>query len=213
VRRGRLEIFSDAVLAVAITLLALNLMVPGPGNGPLASLLMHQWPAYAAYVISFFTIGIVWVNHHALLANVETVDRSLLFFNLVLLLFVVAIPVATRTLATYLPVGGSSAQVAAMMYGIVLFGMSFGFILMTEWLLRKGRTQPPIPPHRRRASRLRYYPAPLLYLAIIGLALVYPLSALILSAVVDVYYAFEQTPLRARGVVNPGKADDRRHGP
>ena len=198
--------FSDAVLAVAITLLALNLIVKGPGNGPLASLLFHEWPAVTAYVISFFTIGIVWVNHHTLLASVQVVNRSLLFFNLILLLFVVLIPDATRLLADYLSEGGAGAQLAAVVYGVVLEGMSVGFILMTEWLLRPGRTDPPIPPHRRHASRLRYYPAPLLYLAIIGFAFVYPLSALIFSAVVDLYYAFEQTPLRAKGVVRPGPA-------
>jgi uncharacterized membrane protein len=201
--------FSDAVLAVAITLLALNLMIAGPGHGPLATLLFREWQPFAAYVISFFTIGIVWVNHHALLASVEVVDRPVLFFNLILLLFVVLIPDATRVLASYLPVGGPDAQLAAVVYGVVLEGMSVGFILMTEWLLRAGRTQPPIPPDRRRASRLRYYPAPLIYLAIIGFAFVYPLTALIFSAAVDVYYAFEQTPLRAKGVIHPDQGNDR----
>jgi hypothetical protein len=112
--------FSDAVLAVAITLLALNLMVQGPGHGSLAGLLFHEGSALAAYVISFFTIGIVWVNHHALLSVIETVDRSLLFFNLILLLFVVLIPNATTLLADYLSVGGSGAELAAVVYGVVL---------------------------------------------------------------------------------------------
>jgi uncharacterized membrane protein len=79
--RGRLEIFSDAVFAVAITLLALNLAVAGPGHGPLAGQLIHQWQAFTAYLISFFTIGTVWVNHHALLSGVTVVTRSLLFCN------------------------------------------------------------------------------------------------------------------------------------
>jgi uncharacterized membrane protein len=207
VNRRRLEMFSDAVFAVAITLLALNLMVDGPGHGPLAKLLFREWPACAAYVISFFTIGIVWMNHHALLASVEVVNRSLLFWNLILLLFVVAIPAATRLLAAYLPAGGSGAQDAAVVYGIVLEGMSDGFILMTEWLLRASWTRQAIPPRRRWASRLRYYPAPLVYLAIIGFAYIYPLTALIFSAAVNVYYAFEQTPLRARGVAQQGAGD------
>ena len=206
--RARLEIFSDAVLAVAITLLALDLVVKGPGNGSLASLLFHEWPALAAYVISFFTIGIVWVNHHALLSNVELVDRSLLFFNLVLLLFVVLIPDATRLLAAYLPGGGRGAQIAAVVYGVVVEGMSIGFILMVEWMFRSEWTEPSIPVDRRWASRRRYYLAPLLYLSSIGLAFVYPVTALILSAIVDIYYAFEQTPLRARGVARPDVAED-----
>ena len=68
----RLEAFSDGVFAVAITLLALNLGVYGPGkNKPiLAEQLGAHWPAFAAYVISFaLTVGIIWVNHHALFKN------------------------------------------------------------------------------------------------------------------------------------------------
>ena len=100
--RGRLEAFSDGVFAVAITLLALNLTVKGPGHGTLAHQLAQQWPGYVAYLISFFTIGIIWVNHHMLVSNVVVVTRMLLFLNLVLLLFVVLIPVATGTVADYL---------------------------------------------------------------------------------------------------------------
>jgi uncharacterized membrane protein len=64
--RARLEAFSDGVIAVAITLLALDLFVEGPGHGPLAQQLAHRWPTFVAYLISFFTVGIIWVNHHAL---------------------------------------------------------------------------------------------------------------------------------------------------
>src|ERR1700682_3848246 len=94
VSRARLEAFSDGVMAVAITLLALNLGVQGPGHGPVLELIAKQWPAFAAYVVSFFIIGIIWVNHHSLLQNIAHVDRPLLFISLTLLLFVVMIPFA-----------------------------------------------------------------------------------------------------------------------
>ena len=102
---GRLEAFSDGVVAVAITLLALNLAVggPGPRHPSLLHQLGHQWPVYAAYVVSFFTIGVIWVNHHSLFRQLAGVDRPTLFLNLLLLLFVVAIPFGTSTLADYLP--------------------------------------------------------------------------------------------------------------
>ena len=65
--RGRLEAFSDGVFAVAITLLALNLTVAGPaGQEGLLDQLTAKWPAFAGYLISFLTIGIIWVNHHVL---------------------------------------------------------------------------------------------------------------------------------------------------
>jgi uncharacterized membrane protein len=123
VERGRLEAFSDGVFAVAITLLALNLAVAGPGHGPLAHQLADRWPAFVAYLISFFTIGIIWVNHHALLSNVVVVSRRLLFLNLLLLLFVVMVPFATATVADYLAHGDFDAKVAVAVYGIVLEGM------------------------------------------------------------------------------------------
>ena len=94
-----MEAFSDGVIAVAITLLALNLAVKGPGHGPLSQQLAQQWPVFVAYVISFFTVGIIWVNHHALIADLTTVDRTLLFLNLALLIFVVAIPFGTALMA------------------------------------------------------------------------------------------------------------------
>ena len=93
--RGRLEAFSDGVFAVAITLLALDLTVAGPeAHTHLSHQLHDKWPAFLALLISFFTIGIIWVNHHQLVSNIVVVTRALLFLNLVLLLFVVLIPFA-----------------------------------------------------------------------------------------------------------------------
>ena len=75
--RGRLEAFSDGVFAVAITLLALNLTVAGPGHGLLRHQLWeHRW-SFAAYLLSFFVIGIIWVNHHTLIKSIALVDRML----------------------------------------------------------------------------------------------------------------------------------------
>jgi uncharacterized membrane protein len=209
--RGRLEIFSDGVFAVAITLLALNVTVPGPGHGPLTGQLVDDWQDLVAYLISFFTIGLVWVNHHALLSNVVVVTRSLLFYNLVVLLFVVLLPPATKLLADYLPQGGFGSRLATAVYGMVLQGMGIGFILLLEWTLREGRTEPTVPPGRRWAARLRYYPGPAAYLLVIGAAFVKPLLALSLSGAIDVYYMFEQTPhiVRGRGSARPGDAGNK----
>jgi uncharacterized membrane protein len=75
VSKGRLEAFSDGVIAIAITLLVLNIHVPSASSpGDLAGKLGHEWPSYASYAVSFMTIGIIWINHHAMLARLKAVD-------------------------------------------------------------------------------------------------------------------------------------------
>ena len=76
---NRLESFSDGVIAVAITLLVLGITVPDPGRtASLATALGHNWPDYAAYAVSFVTIGIIWINHHAMIGRLRETDHSIL---------------------------------------------------------------------------------------------------------------------------------------
>jgi TMEM175 potassium channel family protein len=195
VDRSRLEAFSDGVFAVAITLLALDLVVAGPGHGALSHQLAEKWPAYVAYVISFFTIGIIWVNHHALVQNIAVVDRTLLFLNLGLLAFVVAIPFATSTMSDYLALGGQDAKVAAALYAAVFDGMSLGFMALFEWTLYEdGRTHRPVPESARWAARLRFYIGQLPYMIAIGVAFISPAVSFAICGLVAVYYIVERTP-------------------
>src|SRR5690349_622075 len=77
VRTDRLQALADGVFAIALTLLVLGLPTFADSTRLGADLLAH-WPAYAAYVVSFVTVAIVWINHHALLDVVRTADRTLL---------------------------------------------------------------------------------------------------------------------------------------
>jgi uncharacterized membrane protein len=197
--RSRLEAFSDGVFAVAITLLALNISVEGPGpNHPLLlSLLGDRWPAFLAYVLSFFMIGIVWVNHHALVRSITAVDRTLLFLNLVLLLFVVLIPFATATVADYLTSrfhGGDDARAAMVLYGAVFLGMSVGFGLIFEWTLHGQRVYQPLPPEKHWPARARFVGGGLVYVVAIIVALFSAIASFVIIALVAVYYIFERTP-------------------
>lgn len=192
--RGRLEAFSDGVFAVAITLLALNLVVAGPGHGPLLRQLGEHWPSFVAYLISFFTIGIIWVNHHALVRNIAVVDRTLLFLNLLLLLFVVLIPFATGTMADYLTSDGQDAKVAMALYGGVFEAMGLSFAAIFGWTLREGRTHRAVPGDARRAAWWRFTIGSLVYVLAIVVAFVNPLASLAIIGLVALYYVFEQTP-------------------
>jgi uncharacterized membrane protein len=193
--RSRLEAFSDGVIAVAITLLALNLTVAGPtGQGSLTDQLNDKWPAFVAYLISFFTIGIIWVNHHALFRTIKTVDRPLLFLNLVLLLFVVAIPFATATVADYLSVPSDDTPVAMMLYGGVFLGMSAGFGAIFEWTLHGQRVYQPLPPEQHWAARRRFVGGGLVYAVAIVVAFFSAVASFVIIGLVAVYYIFERTP-------------------
>ena len=206
--RSRLEAFSDGVFAVAITLLALNLTVAGPtGQGDLVAQLNEKWPAFLAYLISFFMIGIVWVNHHALVKAISKVDRTLLFLNLLLLLFVVLIPFATGTVADYLPGNTWDAQVAMAIYAGVFLGMSAGFGAIFEWTLHGQRVYQPLPPERHWAARARFVGGGgLVYVVAIVVALFNANASFALIALVAVYYIFERTP--ASPATSDSGADD-----
>ena len=193
--RSRLEAFSDGVFAVAITLLALNLTVAGPaGQGSLAHQLYGKWPAFAGYLISFLTIGIIWVNHHALVRQITTVDRVLLFVNLMLLLFVVLIPFGTATAADYLPHNTADARLAMVLYVGIFLGMSIGFGAIFEWTLHGQRVASPLPPGQHWAARRRFVGGGLVYAAAMVIAAFNALAAFALTGLVAVYYIFERTP-------------------
>jgi uncharacterized membrane protein len=113
---GRVEAFSDAVLAIAITLLVLPLADQG-GSGTLAHRLGDQWPLYAAYLVSFVNIGTVWINHHSIFNRLRRVDHGVVLLNLLLLLVVSVLPFPTKVLGETLQDAGPPDQrTAALLY-------------------------------------------------------------------------------------------------
>lgn len=204
--RSRLEAFSDGVIAVAITLLALNIVVEGPHHVlSLTDQLKEHGYAFVAYLISFLTIGIIWVNHHALIRSIKGVDRTVLFLNLVLLLFVVLIPFATATVAQYLPVGDWDTNVAMMLYGGVFLGMSAGFGAIFEWTLHGQRVYQPLPPERHWAARRRFVGGGGVYAVAIIVAVFNAIASFVIIGLVAVYYIFERTP--SPGTPSPTEDD------
>jgi uncharacterized membrane protein len=214
--RGRLEAFSDGVFAVAITLLVIDLAVPEPGHVLLGQQLASHWPSFAAYVVSFLAIGIIWVNHHNLVRNFAHVDRTMLFLNLLLLFFVVTIPFATATVAAYLREGGADASLAAVIYQGVFLGMSVAFGTLFWWSIRHRHLTIPLTGAAARAAWVRFASGNLAYAAAIGIAYLSAPASLAVSGLVAVYYVFEQTPARTSepgdgepGDVEPGDVERR----
>jgi uncharacterized membrane protein len=206
---GRLEAFSDGVIAVAITLLVLDLHAAPERDASLWSQLRGEWPSFAAYLLSFFIIGVIWVNHHALLNLAARADRTLMFLNLMLLLFVTTIPFTTSTLASYLRSGGADARIASVVYGISMEGMSVSFTLILRHLLRRGLTRRPVSaPDGARAVR-RFGTGLVAYPVIAAVGFFSAPLMLILYAALTIFYMTETTPiLGASTGADPSMAGD-----
>jgi uncharacterized membrane protein len=136
---GRVEAFSDAVLAIAITLLVLQLHAAG-GEGSLAHRLGEQWPLYVSYLLSFLNIGIVWLNHHAIFSRLRGVDHVLVLLNLLLLLVVSVLPFPTEVLGDALRDGDFADQrTAALLYAGNFLFASAAFCALWLWAARDRR--------------------------------------------------------------------------
>ena len=116
--KSRMEAFSDGVLAIAITLLVLDLALRPPGTP--TEQFLRAWPAYLAYVVSFLTIGAAWIVHSAITERLERVDSIFLRLNLVFLLTVSFLPYPTRLVAEALSEGTDWQRMATVVYGITL---------------------------------------------------------------------------------------------
>ena len=191
---SRIEAFSDGVFAIAATLLVLELKVPLVEPGELGGTLLGNWPSYATYVVSFLVIGIIWVNHHAVLERIRKVDRPLLFLNLVFLMAVAVIPFPTALLADYLK-AGHDEHLAAAVYGgsMTLMGVTFGSIwayaVLSGDLLHEG-----IDPARARRSLWIFAAGNPLYVLAIGASLLSAKLALAIYALLALFYMFDVLP-------------------
>jgi uncharacterized membrane protein len=187
---GRLEAFSDGVFAIAITLLVLDLHVPDPSSGDLARELGAQWPSYVAYAVSFLTIGIIWINHHAMLRRIKSVDHEILVLNMLLLLCVGLLPFTTALMAAYLKESQGEALAAAIYAGSFLL-MSVVFAVTNRTILfRKDHLlAEPIDAATRRTILTRGVAGLLPYLAATILAVVSPYLSLAVCGAVAGFYA------------------------
>jgi len=185
---NRLEAFSDGVLAIAITLLILEVKVPVAEEGELASKLAHQWPSYAAYAITFLVIGIIWVNHHFLFGQIRAVDRPLLYLNIVLLLFVAFLPFPTALLAEYLREDQNS-HVAAAVYSATMTVIGLGFVLLWSYLARHDDLLvDDVTSDDARLAMRRSLVGPVVYGATIVLAFVSAPACLAVYAAMALYF-------------------------
>jgi uncharacterized membrane protein len=187
----RLEIFSDAVIAIAITLLVLDVKVPHARDGRLFHDLGQIWPSYVAYALSFAVIGIMWVSHHSMFERIQYVDRRLLFLNLWLLLGIAFLPFPTGLLAEYAREGGSNSHAAAAIYSATM--MFIGFAFLSIWLHLARRPQllgeEASSASLRRSIHLSLV-SPVVYGLSIGLAFISAEACFVVYGLAAFYFAF-----------------------
>jgi uncharacterized membrane protein len=199
----RAESFSDGVFAVAATLLVFNLLTIVKPGRLTWHLLGLSWPSYIAYAVSFMTIGIMWLNHHGMLAQIHRVDRPLLLLNLLLLLGIVALPFPTALVAEHLVSSGpESARVAVTVYGFNMIAISLAFggtWLYVAWHAGKLGGSSQLRQLKQLSwPTLRFTIGNVAYVAgTVIAAFAWPIAGLIIFGVAAVYYSFEQLPATA----------------
>jgi uncharacterized membrane protein len=188
--KGRVEAFSDGVFAIAITLLVLTIGQP-QNYHDLGGELLRQWPTYAAYVVSFAVIGIMWSNHHVVFGHLARIDRPLIYLNLLLLLTVAFLPYPTGVLGEALRRGEGTRE-AAVAYSIVMTLNAYAWAAL--WLYASGRRRlldESFPEEQRGLSTALFLAGDVVYTATIGLALINAYACLAFYGALAVYYAVD----------------------
>ena len=166
--KGRLEAFSDGVIAIIITIMVLNLKIP---THPSFAALAEAWPVLVSYVLSYTFVGIYWNNHHHLLQAAEHVSGGVLWANLHLLFWISLVPFLTAWLGAY-----PSQRAPLVCYGAVLFCAALAYTLLKQSLVRHHAPGSPLVRALGRDIKGRL--SLLLYLvAILAAFLRWPLAA------------------------------------
>jgi TMEM175 potassium channel family protein len=189
---ARLETFADGVFAIAATLLILTVDAAVGGEGGLGSQLAHAWPSYIAYATSFVTIGIMWMNHHTVMAQILRVDRRFLLANVGLLMCIAFVPFPTRLVAEHIRDEG--ARSAALAYGFTLTTTAIFFSIVWFYAsvgrrLLRADADPRIVSGITRS----YLPGPWIYLGSALIAFASATASVVLYLATAALYIFESS--------------------
>jgi uncharacterized membrane protein len=187
----RLETFADGVFAIAATLLIIDVTADAHGAA-LGNELRHAWPQYVAYGVSFLTIGIMWVNHHACLNQIGRADRIFLFLNIALLACIAFVPFPTRLVAEHLRDDGLRA--AALTYGLTMTATAICFAAFWFYAAT-GRRLIAEEADQRVVSGISrsYLPGIPIYGTATLIALVSPTASVVLFAAIALFYVLESS--------------------
>jgi len=195
---ARAEAFSDGVFAIAITLLILDIKVPAEQALPagtslsdrwLLHALGRQWPGYVAYLMSFATILVMWVNHHRIFALLRKTDHAFLFWNGLLLMLISIVPFPTSLLATYFMT--PAARVVAAVYAGHGVLIALAFQGVWQHLVRNEHLLMPGTKAEVAWLTAQYRFGPLMYLIAFGLAFLSAWASIGLCLAFAVFFSLQ----------------------
>lgn len=186
---ARLEAFSDGVFAIAITLLALNLKIPSAESTPpgtLLAALLDQWPVYLAFGTSFFTILVMWVNHHNLFTLIRKTDHPFLLVNGFLLFWVTFVPLPTALVAEYRR--HPDQPLTAVIYSVTFLFVAVAFNLIRLYSERKNLFEAPEQRALVRLSTRGYLIGPVMYGVAAVVGLFYPTLSVTVCTLAAIFF-------------------------
>jgi len=192
---ARVEAFADGVFAIAATLLILNVDAQIADDVPdLGEKLLHIWPSYLAYAVSFVTIGIMWINHHTVMSQLGKVDRRFLVATVGLLMCIAFVPFPTRLVAEN--IRGDNAEPAALAYGFTMVATAIMFNITWFYASRGKRLlRPDADPAVVSGLNRAYLPGPWIYLAATLIAFASPVASVIVFLALALFYVVESSVL------------------
>ena len=195
----RIVFFSDAVMAIAITLLAIDLRLPdvsGVDSAAYMRMLVDLVPRYFAFAMSFAVIGVYWAAHHRMFRSVVRWDRGLMALNLLFLFFVVQLPFVSASLGDY-----GDLPVATAVYAVLLSLMGFSSYALWMHCVRRRLVSEEVTPAFARYVALRAVAVAVVFAISVPLAFISPLLAemswLATTGVLFVISRFAPNPLNA----------------
>jgi len=191
---NRLETFADGVFAIAATLLILNVDAQVvSGGGTLRHQLLDAWPSYVGYAISFLTIGVIWIQHHTLMTQIDRANRTFLLLTVGFLMTVAFIPFPTRLIAEFIRTEGD-ARSATLAYGITLTCTAAFFNALWLYAARGRRLLREDADETLVAGITRSYrPGVPFYLAATLIAFISPIASAILYGLIALFYVIESS--------------------
>jgi uncharacterized membrane protein len=191
---SRIEAFSDGVFAIAITLLILEIKIPHRDQGSLAAGLLHQWPSYLAFLLSFAYIGIMWINHHRMFTHIKRSNDVLLILNLLLLLGVTAVPFPTALLAEHL--GGPDQRTAALIYNATFVVIAIAFNLLWRYAVSRRLLHEHVVMESAANMSSQYAVGPLLYLGCLVIAWFNVRASVIANTALALFFVLPATIMK-----------------